>query len=87
MADWHLYLIRTRSGALYTGITTDVPRRFAEHQAGGPQGAKYLRGRGPLRLVFSQKIGARSEAQRVEMRVKKLPKAAKEALVSGRRAL
>lgn len=87
MSEWHLYLIRTRRGALYTGITTDVARRFAEHQAGGPKCAKYLRGRGPLELVFSQKMGARGEALRAERMVKKLPKAAKEALVAGQRGL
>ena len=45
MAEYYLYMIRTRRGALYTGITTDVDRRFAEHQAGGPKAARYLRGR------------------------------------------
>jgi putative endonuclease len=87
MSEWHLYLIRTRRGALYTGITTDVVRRFAEHQAGGPKCAKYLRGRGPLELVFYQKIGTRGEALQAEMMVKKLPKTAKEALVAGQRGL
>ena len=86
-ASWHLYLIRTRSGALYTGVTTDVPRRLAEHQGGGKKCARYLRGRGPLSLVFAAEIGTRSEAQRVETAVKKLPKTAKEAIVAGRRPL
>ena len=43
---WYLYLLETRRGMLYTGITTDVARRLAQHEAG--QGAKALRGRGPL---------------------------------------
>jgi len=87
MADWYLYLIRTRGGALYTGITTDVARRFAEHEAGGPKCARYLRGRGPLELVFQQHVGTRPEALRVESTVKRLPKAAKEELIAGRRTL
>lgn len=41
---WHLYLLRTASGMLYTGITTDVARRLTQHQAG--KGAKALRGKG-----------------------------------------
>jgi putative endonuclease len=87
VAEWSLYIIRTRGGALYTGITTDVARRFAEHQTGGPRCAKYLRGRRPLQLVFQQEIGTRSAALQAETAVKKLPKAAKEALISGHRSL
>ena len=87
MAEWHLYLIRTRRGTLYTGITTDVARRFAEHQAGGPKCAKYLRGRGPLQLVFQEAIGTRAAAQQAEYAVKRLPKAAKEELAAGRQGL
>ena len=46
MDEWYLYVIRCRDGSLYTGISTDVERRFADHQA--DNGAKYLRGRGPI---------------------------------------
>jgi putative endonuclease len=80
-SDWQLYLVRCADGSLYTGIATDVDRRFAEHQAG--KGAKYLRGKGPLHLVYRQAAGDRSQAQRLEHQVKQLPKADKEALVSG----
>ncbi len=81
MLDWHLYLVRCRDGSLYTGITTDVARRFAEHQGNGDAGAKYLRGRGPLVLVFQKKLGSRSLALGVESKVKKLSKARKEELI------
>ncbi|MFC1949050.1 GIY-YIG nuclease family protein [Chloroflexota bacterium] len=81
MLDWHLYLVRCRDGSLYTGITTDVTRRFAEHQGNGYTGAKYLRGRGPLALVFQRKVGSRSLALGVESKVKKLSKARKEELI------
>jgi len=81
MLDWHLYLIRCRDGSLYTGITTDVARRFAEHQENNSAGAKYLRGRGPLMLVFQKKLGSRSLALGVESKVKKLSKARKEELI------
>jgi len=81
MLDWHLYLIRCRDGTLYTGITTDVARRFAEHQGTGDTGAKYLRGRGPLVLVFTKKLGSRSLALGVESKVKKLSKTRKKELI------
>lgn len=79
--QWHVYLVRCRDGTLYTGIATDVSRRFSEHQHGDGKGAKYLRGRGPLRLVFSRSIGARGLALSVESRIKRLSKSSKEALV------
>lgn len=82
MLDWHLYLVRCHDGSLYTGITTDVVRRFAEHQENNDAGAKYLRGRGPLMLVFQKKLGSRSLALGVESKVKKLSKVRKEALIS-----
>ncbi len=81
MFDWHLYLVRCRDGSLYTGITTDVARRFAEHQENNGAGAKYLRGRGPLALVFQKQLGSRSLALAVESKVKKLSKARKEELI------
>ena len=81
MLDWHLYLVRCHDGSLYTGITTDVARRFAEHQKNNSAGAKYLRGRGPLALVFQKKLGGRSLAMGVESKVKKLSKARKEELI------
>jgi len=77
---WLLYLIRCKDGTLYTGITTDVDRRFAEHQSG--KGAKYLRGKAPLTLVFQQKIGSRSAALKAEASIKKLSKADKETIIN-----
>jgi len=78
---WHLYLIRTKQNALYTGITTDVSQRLAEHTA-GKQGAKYLRSKGPLQLVYQTEIGTRSLASKAEYRLKKLTKFQKESIVS-----
>ena len=83
---WHLYIVRTRDGSLYTGIATDVARRMTEHRACGARGAKYLRGRGPLRLVWQRRIGDCALALRVERRVKRLAKLEKEALVAARPA-
>ena len=78
--DWYLYLIRCRDGSLYTGITTDVNRRIAQHQQPGQGGSKYLQGRGPLDLIFQAMIGDYSLALKVEYRVKRLPKHKKENL-------
>ena len=81
---WYLYIVRTNQGHLYTGITQDVARRFLEHKEGGKKAAKYLRGKGPLKLVFQQKIGSRSSALKAESSLKKLSKLKKESLTKNK---
>jgi putative endonuclease len=81
MPRWHVYIVRCRDGALYTGVATDISRRLAEHEQGAGKGAKYLRGRGPLRLVLDKTVGRRGLALRVEACIKRLPKARKEELI------
>jgi len=78
--EWYLYMVRCRGGPLYTGIACDVQRRLSQHRAG--KGARYLRGRGPLELVFQAYVGSRSRALRLERAVKCLPKRRKEALAA-----
>ncbi len=80
-ACWSVYLLRCADGSLYTGIATDVERRLLEHRD-GTRGARYLRGRGPLQLELAHAVGDRSMASRVEYRIKRLPKAAKEELIA-----
>lgn len=80
--DFSLYIVRCANGSLYTGIATDVRKRLAEHES-GPRGAKYLRGKGPLKIVYSRSIGDRARASRIEHRVKKLSRAQKLALIDG----
>jgi putative endonuclease len=87
MNNWYLYLVRTAAGALYTGITTDVERRVAEHQAGAPKGARNLRGKGPLRLEFQAQVGNRAMASRLEWAIMQWPRSQKEALIRGERPL
>jgi putative endonuclease len=84
MNNWFLYLIRCRHGRLYTGITTDVLRRFEEHKSHDKKGSKYLRGKSPLKLVMKKRIGNKSLALKIEAKVKKLSKAKKELLVDGK---
>ena len=74
-------MLRCGDGSLYTGIATDVPRRLAEHRQ-GRKGARCLRGRKPLTLVFCSEVGDRSLATRAEMRVKRLDRNAKEQLIA-----
>lgn len=83
---WSIYLLRCGDGTLYTGIATDVQRRLTEHES-GRCGAKYLKGRGPLRLEMSKRIGDRSLASRLENRVKRLTRAKKESLIEAPREL
>jgi putative endonuclease len=82
MSDWHLYLIRTRYGALYAGIATDLGRRISEHEGAGRKGSKYLRSKGPLELAYKANIGSRGLALKAEKRIRKLPKRRKEELVA-----
>jgi len=80
MTEWTVYIIRCRDQSLYTGITTDLARRCAEHVCSG-RGAKALRGKTPLKLVWSMKAADRSEASKVESHIKNMPKQEKERLI------
>ncbi len=81
-ADYSVYMLRCSDNSLYTGIALDVEKRLQEHRSGA-RGAKYVRGRQPLTLVFQRVAGDRAEASRCEHLIKKLPRAEKERLISG----
>ena len=72
---WYVYILRCGDDSLYTGITNDLDRRIAQHEAG--TGAKYTRGRGPLRLEAKRRFRSRSAASQVEARVKRAKTAEK----------
>jgi putative endonuclease len=76
----HAYVLECADKSLYTGITTNLERRLAEHAAG--KGAKYTRGRGPFRLVYSETCAGRAEATRRETAIKLMGKAKKRLLFS-----
>uniref|UniRef100_UPI0040489CA3 GIY-YIG nuclease family protein n=1 Tax=Shewanella baltica TaxID=62322 RepID=UPI0040489CA3 len=78
---WYLYVVRCANGHLYTGVTTNVARRFSEHQSGGIKSAKYLRGKGPLTLMYQELVGSHGDALRREIAVKKLSRSQKLALI------
>jgi len=84
--EFSLYIVRCADGTLYTGIATDVDRRLSEHES-GIRGARFLRGKGPLQIVFSEVVGDRSLASRLEYRVKKLDRSKKLELIDGRSRL
>ncbi len=77
--QWYLYILRCKDGSLYTGITTDVPKRFSQHNSG--KGAKYTRGRGPLELVYQEVCSGHSEALKRELYIKSLPREIKLELI------
>ena len=78
MACWYVYLIECRGGSVYTGIATDVERRYAEHVAG--KGARYTRSNPPLRLLARFEYPDRAAASRAEYAIKQLTPARKRAL-------
>lgn len=69
--SWFLYVLECSDGSLYTGITVDVAARYAAHAAG--KGAKYTRGRPPVRLLAVAPYPDRAKASRAEYEVKRLP--------------
>ena len=73
--NWKVYIIQTESGKLYTGITTDIDRRFNEHKK--TKGAKYFRLANPQKIVFIEECKNRSEATKKECEIKKLNRSEK----------
>lgn len=80
MSSWFLYIIETDVKKLYTGITTDVARRFEEHRF-SKKGAKFFNTCNPLRVVHIETFETRSEASKREFLVKKMTRAAKLKLI------
>lgn len=75
---WFVYVLECADGSLYTGISTDVARRFKQHCTG--KGARYTRGRTPVRVLASFRFETQSLALRAEIRMKKLSPIQKRAL-------
>jgi putative endonuclease len=76
-------MIRCNDMTLYTGVTTDVERRFREHKEGGRKGSKYAKARIPLKVVYTETHTSRSAAQQREYALKQLTKAEKESIIKG----
>ena len=73
---WYVYMVRCEDNSLYTGITTDVARRFEEHKSG--KGAKYTKNRKPLKIEIIFQTNNRSEASKLEYFIKNFSKKEKE---------
>ena len=81
MAEFYTYVLRCADGTLYTGWTTDLPRRVRAHNDG--RGAKYTAGRRPVQIAYAEAHESRSAAQRRESEIKRLPRMQKLALIAG----
>ncbi|GAB6138923.1 GIY-YIG nuclease family protein [Halanaerobaculum tunisiense] len=75
----YTYILQCADNTLYTGYTTDLQRRVREHNQG--TGAKYTRGRTPVKLCYSEEYSTRSQAQQREYAIKQLSRQAKLELI------
>jgi putative endonuclease len=82
---WFVYIAECADGTLYVGVARDVAARIAAHDAG--RGARYTRGRGPLRLLVKRRCPSHGDALRLEMALKRLPREDKRALAASREKL
>lgn len=80
---WTLYILECADKTLYTGISNNVQQRIEKHEQG--LGAKYTKGRGPFKLVYSEDCVDRATASRREAEVKALSRAQKQALIVGKK--
>ena len=79
MNTWTVYILRCKDDSLYTGIAVDLEVRIKAHNAGA--GAKYTRGRGPVKLVWFEEGLTESEVRKREIEIKKLTRGGKERLI------
>ena len=79
---WHVYILECRDKTFYTGVTTDLKRRIEEHNT-SDLGAKYTKGRRPVKLIYSIKRKDKSGALREECRIKQLSRAEKLLMIDG----
>tara|TARA_B100001939_G_C16466748_1_gene415418 strand:- start:243 stop:497 length:255 start_codon:yes stop_codon:yes gene_type:complete len=77
--EWCVYMLLCDDNTIYTGITNDLKKRFENHISG--KGARYLRGRKPLEIVYTENFQNRSMATKREIEIKKLTRRKKEALI------
>lgn len=76
-SPWYVYMLQCADGSLYTGVTTDADRRLRQHNGELVGGARYTRARRPVALVYREACANRSEACRLEARIKRYSRAEK----------
>ena len=81
--SWFLYIIQTKKKKLYTGITTDVERRFEEHKSGSAKAAKFFRSDVPVKIVRQENFENRSEASKRECEIKAMTREPDLVLLTG----
>ncbi|MDA8165127.1 MAG: GIY-YIG nuclease family protein [Desulfobacteraceae bacterium] len=81
--SWFVYIVRCADGSFYTGIATDLDRRVREHNEDDRLGARYTRGRRPVRLAYAEPAASRAAAARREHAIRKLRRQEKERLAAG----
>ena len=81
-SQWYVYILRCRNDALYTGVTTDLKRRLAEHGRSGRAAARFTRAFVPVALAYHCRVGSKRLAYQIEYRIKKLPRVRKIELVA-----
>ncbi len=79
---WCVYIIETKDGKFYTGITKDIERRIKEHIKG--KGSRFMRVFGFKKLLYQYQLLTRAEALKREVQIKSWPKIKKLALIQGR---
>ena len=77
--NWYVYILRCRDNSLYTGITNNIKRRMHIHAVG--RGSKYVKARLPFVLVYTAQVDGKSEALKLEYKIKKISKIEKEKLI------
>lgn len=77
--NWLVYMLECSDNSIYTGITNNLENRLKKHQSG--DGAKYLRGRLPIKLIYKELFINRSEATKREISIKKMSKKEKKILI------
>lgn len=78
----YTYIVECADGTYYTGWTTELAGRIAAHDAG--TGARYTRGRGPVKLVYAEEFSEPNQARRREWEIKQLTRRQKAALIASR---
>lgn len=81
-SDWYVYIIRSSDSSLYTGITTNLIRRWRQHCGLEKGGAKFFRGRNPVQVEYVELQPNRSVASQREAAIKKLKASEKQALIT-----
>lgn len=77
--EFYVYIVQCKNGAYYTGYTNDIKRRIAEHNNG--HGAKYLRGKIPVKLVYAKEYHYYKNVLKEERQIKKMTRKQKEDLI------